>query len=100
MQLGRLALILQFCAGFSAAGASAGLPVLTHVADVKNLDNIDAGRHYPIHIEAQFCGTDFYGVFFQEAGRGVYAIVPPDLVPSLKLGDWVQMTGSTEKGGF
>ena len=76
-----------------------GTKLLRHVSEAKLLNNIEAGRNYPMSAEVQVIGLDgSNGGFVQEAGQGMYAIIPLEL--GARLGDWFQISGTTMPGSF
>jgi len=91
------------------------LPVLTHIAQIRQLTAEEAAKGYPVQVRAvvtyysatgpNFLGRDTYmsaatpDLFVQDATAGVWVNLPKG-APALQAGQLVEMTGVTEAPDF
>ena len=98
-----------------ASNTGAGLPVLTHLAQIRQLTPQQAARGYPVRIRAVVTyystdGPDFQGrdtymgaatpdLFVQDATAGIY-VNTPKTAPPLRAGQLIDLEGVTEAPDF
>ncbi|HLY20186.1 MAG TPA: PAS domain-containing sensor histidine kinase [Bryobacteraceae bacterium] len=95
--------------------ARANQPVLTHIAEIRQLTPEQAARGYPVRIRAvvtyysptgpnflgrdTFMGSETPDLFVQDSTAGIWVNAPKD-APPLKAGQLVDMEGVTEVPDF
>ncbi len=89
---------------FTMAGAllaqSAGLPVLTRIADIRRLSAADANRNHPVHLHAVVTYFDIEpNLFIQDATGGNWVSLPAGS-PALVPGQLVDLQGVTTQTDF
>ena len=86
-----------------AVGNFLTLPQKRSVAEVKALSRADAGRGYPVDIEAIVTAPinpRHDGYFVQEGSTGICVFAPRGSAEALRSGQRVRVIGKSEKGGF
>ena len=72
---------------------------VTRVSDVLRLDNRASARHLPVRFRAvvTYADTDWRTGFVQDSTGGIYFFLSQ---PEIRAGQWVEVTGQTDAGGF
>lgn len=104
----RLSWILLACLTFSARDLSAATspsePVmLTTAVQVRALTEAQARRAIPVRLRGVFMGeADPEGIAFviQDETEGIYVQGPADLVAGVARGDFLEIEGASDPGGF
>ena len=99
---GALAGLLLF-AGASAAALPLSGRTLNSAAEVRALSESQARQALPVQLHGVYLGeADPEGIAFviQDETDGVYVQGPANLVAGLQRGDWLDIRGITDPGGF
>jgi len=91
--------VLRF--GFKRKLMENGLPLLTKVEQVKELNRVEAGRHYPVKIRGVVTASDSRVIRIQDVTQGIFVIGgAPGMFDSRRIGDYVELEGVTDPGTF
>ncbi len=94
-----------FCLGscipavFGQASADAGLPVLTHVGEVRRLSPEQAKRGYPVHLRVVVSYFDATNLFVQDATGAIWVAWPAKLPKPLR-GQLIDLEGISTQSDF